>query len=899
MPTKREISKKQRLAIVNQLKVGIAKIESGNSPNPYEARPGFKKYPKVYGKKHSKAGQKHPKAGDFVLDDKGNKKRISSATGKYQFLKEWYSKTGDTLGIKQFAASQKGLFGEPKNMEDFRQNPELQEAYFEYYANKVLIDPALNISKNPLNLSIPEMASQFHFQPPATARNGITNGKLTGATNTNVSGLKYVSVFRKAVSDAGYQPITNNSIIAEKEKEANENGTPAVLDNTENAIKKDKEKIKEDLIKRDKAITENEYLTQPGAKEKARAKLYQEAVDTGVADIFDEYIDDENSANSEKLKDFKELISFTEKINIQYDKDLEGNTSIKGRAKFLAFNDDDREEFKRLNKKYKFSEDNGKSISTDLLFKEINKSYEGVTGDKLDIKNNIDIEQDLTFTIYGKIQDLTTGRGNDSGGQYYYGDVDTKGVSNISFNPRQKIDRKVFVKKTIVTPEEEDAKKKAEEDAKPKTKKEEVAVKKEEDPTNKGLTEEYYKNELTIQNALSGDEVNYTPGKKELPIDAIMGMSLGLIGNEQAKNANIPLRTEEVSQAFKSYTAEIAEKVKHGLPVEIEAQMKGLLADAYQGGLETIVRASGGNSATVLGNIGQLEQAKAKGLVGIQVADYEAKDRAFAQYGQAVQYMNDFDSRREIANHGIKYQEAKTKQIDGKALATAGFSKMMDSIKYQRENGPGSANDMYRSMLMQNMFGFDPKAPDNGKGDTIGTKSYYDVKNNSAKLKKEKTESSQARARRLNPSQKAAMDNFVSVNKNPEDMNKFMEYLETGVKVDPTKMEMGNISQAVKTGNYGLLTGTTNKEATQVEEPVVPALANTPITQGNTTLGGAHSVPPTQQPRPPEGQGGLGGVHSLPPTNNPNQGLGPIAIPKQETNTEDPTGFLNVNFNNQ
>ena len=41
-------------------------------------------------------------------------------------------------------------------------------------------------------------------------------------------------------------------------------------------------------------------------------------------------------------------------------------------------------------------------------------------------------------------------------------------------------------------------------------------------------------------------------------------MALGLIGDNMADKANIPLRTEEVSQAMKNYTAELAKRSKEG-----------------------------------------------------------------------------------------------------------------------------------------------------------------------------------------------------------------------------------------------------------------------------------------------------------------------------------------------
>jgi hypothetical protein len=202
------------------------------------------------------------------------------------------------------------------------------------------------------------------------------------------------------------------------------------------------------------------------------------------------------------------------------------------------------------------------------------------------------------------------------------------------------------------------------------------------------------------------------------------------------------------------------------------------------------------------------------------VADYEAKDRAFAQYGQALQYMDQFDAQRDIANHGIKYSEAKTRQQEGKQLATAGFGKMIEALKYDRENGPGSVNDQYRSLLMQKMFGFDPKQPDNGKGDTRGTKSFYDKNKAFAQTDLESTKELHKQYGGLNPNQKGAMNQFIGQNQNKESMGAFMDYLQQNPDQDPSKLKMDNLDLALKDNDFGLLSKNRNNIIAGTTEPI-------------------------------------------------------------------------------
>lgn len=335
--------------------------------------------------------------------------------------------------------------------------------------------------------------------------------------------------------------------------------------------------------------------------------------------------------------------------------------------------------------------------------------------------------------------------------------------------------------------------------------------------------EEFLNNQIAL-NGLDGQQFNYKPGKRGINIDAISGLALGMIGMNEAKNTKMPLRTEEIDQAMKNYMAEIKKNSELGLPAEVEAAMKNQLADAYQAGLENLKNASAGNRATVLGNLGSLESMKAKGLIDIAVADYEAKDRAFQQYGKALEYVNDFNARREIANHEIKYRDAFTKREEAKALGAAGFAKLMDALRYDKENGPGSVNDMYRSLLMQQIYGFDPKMPDDGTGKTPGTKSAYEAGKLATQNLANQAESILGKYNTLNPTQKEAVNKVFGEVKDAKQIGTFIDYVKENPNMDYEAMNLENLDIATQNNDWGALSkaresvSTTNSDAVTLGE---------------------------------------------------------------------------------
>jgi muramidase (phage lysozyme) len=207
----------------------------------------------------------------------------------------------------------------------------------------------------------------------------------------------------------------------------------------------------------------------------------------------------------------------------------------------------------------------------------------------------------------------------------------------------------------------------------------------------------------------------YTPGKREIPYDALVSATQGLMGM-QAANVNIKYRDDKVSEGLLRYAGELEQIKNIGLPPEIEGDLHMKLADAYQTGISNMVHASNGNRNLVLGNQGQLDNARMEGIVKIATMDMERRDKAMAGYGEVQKYISEYNSNRDIANNERHYREDEKKQMAGAKLAEIGMSGLIDSIQAQRENGPGSANDMFKQLMMFHISGLNKDAKPGSPG---------------------------------------------------------------------------------------------------------------------------------------------------------------------------------------
>jgi flagellum-specific peptidoglycan hydrolase FlgJ len=200
-----------------------------------------------------------------------------------------------------------------------------------------------------------------------------------------------------------------------------------------------------------------------------------------------------------------------------------------------------------------------------------------------------------------------------------------------------------------------------------------------------------------------------------IPYGAIGNFGLAMKGLEDA-DEKIPLRTEQVSDAIIEYAKNALKLSRMGLAPEEEAKMKSDIADNYSEGITRLTRASNGNRNLILGNLSGLNRTRLKGILDISLADVEAKARGAEQYGQTLQFIENFNTNRDVANHEIKFNEAQRKRTGGEDLASAGFTQMLDDLQFAKENGPGSANHRVKTAINMELHGYVPGLKDNGTG---------------------------------------------------------------------------------------------------------------------------------------------------------------------------------------
>jgi hypothetical protein len=625
--------------IIKRLKVGIAKVESGTWDNPYEARPPI-----------------DPETG----------KPKSSATGKYQFLDIWFGDKNEkgkpkrnaagqlVIGIQSFA-KKSGAFGEVNSMEDFMNSPALQEAYFEYYAENVLIPEAKKIaSKNPLNLSFDEIASQVHFQGYSKAKDTIQSGKLLSETESNASQKKYLELYNKAIQKAKLEKTPVKEVIK---------NDPSRKERAEAFRKRDNAIERLDISKKHKELE--------------RLKLHKEYLNSGEGDIVNEYIEFRNK------KLLKEDPAAT-KIK-PYDLTKVENQIIK--------NAEEVESVDKIDPSVK----SGEQAQTQKASETSN--------------NNPDKEKTVganTPTEIDEVQQM--------------------------FNTQLAL------------------------------------------PTDSGKA------------SYSGNT------KREMPIDALMGLALGVKGATDASDIKIPRRTEAVSNMVENFVAELAKRKEQGLSPAEEQQATQALADAYSAGMENIKNASGGNRAAILGNLGRLDAQNMRGQLAIQLADFQAKDRAFQMYGEAIQYIDQVENNKNIANTGIAIEEARRNRQMSEALGASGFKRMVDGVREARDRGPGSAFDMFRSQAMQEMFGFDPKMKDDG---SPGTKSWYENQKLAAFEKSKAYKKANDIYGSLDPERKKMVQEFNSITGNRDNTIKMINTLAENPWLDPKDFRSERLSPDV------------------------------------------------------------------------------------------------------
>lgn len=754
----------------------------------------------------------------------------STAAGKYQFTEMWLSKDGKAAEKSIQAFAERNGMPIPQSLDEFKTMPGLQDSYFKYYAKEVLYPKAMEAvsSLNPKGITMEQAGALVHLRGEAKAIKEISTGNFSKATEVGVDGAKHknpssISYMNSIATKVG-QPITPEQLTAVQ------------IDAMPQA---EKDKISKDYFTAKDRIINYEDLDDVD-KNRQIAQLNSEYKSKGYLPIVNDHITKRNEGNAVKAKAQDDKIKagvaeyqkWGEKSRVGHiGKGLSstGSITLGGPAEAKEFKAWAKANGVKVsggtNFIYNFNpQEFGKAgikavTGKDSFSPEQLKIIEGKAGDQDGaVISNTASKDFFSENNFRKIAGWFTGEKAGVSGPM--GLVPEAVAYTQNLNSYTEIDT-LDGEQIADLPTEEKAPLK-EEPVKATTKTTDT------DGTDaaktsglakegESLLDQWGKNvreDLARKKAEGeGKSYNKEDFKKEIPFDAITGMALGLNGLEQARDTKIPKRTEEVTEAYRNFAAQLAKKSKEGLPPSVEAAMKAQLAEGLQGGLANIVNASGGNRALVLGNLGGLEKSKAQGIVDMQLADYEAKEQAFKQYGEALKYQNDFKARKDVANHSIDYQEALKRRSDGEDLAQAGFAQMINGLKYQKENGPGSINHMKKSWLEQEMFGFaidaKPDAPNSQE-------SYHKRK---AEFKEYSGLQLQALEKKaaLNPQQQEMAKEFISQGGSEKDQANLINYLYDNPQ--KIKMDVTKFPEAKERQDFGLMFSDADKALPEMSKP--------------------------------------------------------------------------------
>ena len=317
----------------------------------------------------------------------------------------------------------------------------------------------------------------------------------------------------------------------------------------------------------------------------------------------------------------------------------------------------------------------------------------------------------------------------------------------------------------------------------------------------------------------------------------------GILNGAQMSKEELPERDEQVSFLFQDFTAQVKKLSEIGLKPEDEAYAKNQIAEATQGSLEMITRASNGNRNLVLGNLGRVDYQKQKSLMDLAVLDNRIKTENLFKYGEAVKYISEFDANRDIANKQNEYQQANATKQAGAQLASAGWASLMDNIQYYKENKPGSANAMLKTHYQRQWYDVDynEKDPTN----------YYHPDNHAKRVAE--TETYRQNVTQVNETLKSLSEEDQKLfqkfqQKTGFDFNAkstidMIEFLKNNPG-DKGNMDLNKIQEAANAGNYSVLFD--KMDSTQPIDPAVQASLN-PAEMENK-LGVTQSSMPTVSP---------------------------------------------------
>ena len=163
----------------------------------------------------------------------------------------------------------------------------------------------------------------------------------------------------------------------------------------------------------------------------------------------------------------------------------------------------------------------------------------------------------------------------------------------------------------------------------------------------------------------------------------LVSAALGRQAYHDAMKEIKPLELPGVSNMFKQHLHQVQQLSKMGFsPAEAQKHRKDI-DSAYKRGIENAVRGTAGDRAKFLANSGLLDSQRASALLDFAATDAEIQRQNLSQYGQALQFHEDYNYRKAAQERSDDLQEQIRNKQGASNFAQLAFQQITDNLNDQ------------------------------------------------------------------------------------------------------------------------------------------------------------------------------------------------------------------------
>ena len=171
----------------------------------------------------------------------------------------------------------------------------------------------------------------------------------------------------------------------------------------------------------------------------------------------------------------------------------------------------------------------------------------------------------------------------------------------------------------------------------------------------------------------------------------VSSLVAGFIGAKSAKRGleEVPVpRLEGLSTAFKQYSQQQKALSESGLSYAERQTLEQGIDQAYEAGIQNLVRGTGGDRAKFLAGTGALDFNRQTSLLKVAALEDEARRQNRTAYGELLKFEATQDRQKDIFTKSREYNQKLADKAMFQNTASAAFQHVFDNIRFGQDYKP-------------------------------------------------------------------------------------------------------------------------------------------------------------------------------------------------------------------